>query len=104
MIELRPDTKEDSLALMMMFGGATAVVTSLLTGYIADHSWFWVGRWGKRLPWVLLAAPLVTLGLLLMSFSPSFWVLTGLWCLVQVFVAFVTDNLMTVTADVVPQE
>lgn len=25
MIELRPDTKEDSLALMMMLGGATAV-------------------------------------------------------------------------------
>lgn len=104
MIELRPDTKEDSLALMMMLGGATAVVTSLLTGYIADRSWFWVGRWGKRLPWVLLAAPLATLGLLLMSFTPDFWVLTGLWCLVQVFVAFVTNNLMTVTADVVPQE
>jgi len=104
MIQLRPDTKEDSLALMMMLGGATAVVSSLLTGYIADRSWFWVNRWGKRLPWVLLAAPLATLGLLLMSFTPSFWVLTGLWCLVQVFVAFVTNNLMTVTADVVPQE
>lgn len=104
MIELRPDSKEESLALLMMLGGATAVVSSLITGYAADRSWFWVNRWGKRLPWVLLAAPLVTVGLFLMSFTPSFWVLTGLWCLVQVFVAFVTNNLMTVTADVVPQE
>ncbi|MDK8890310.1 MFS transporter [Corynebacterium macclintockiae] len=104
MIELRPDSKEESLALLMMLGGATAVVSSLITGYAADRSWFWVNRWGKRLPWALLAAPLVTVGLFLMSFTPSFWVLTGLWCLVQVFVAFVTNNLMTVTADVVPQE
>lgn len=104
MIELRPDSKEESLALLMMLGGATAVVSSLITGYAADRSWFWVNRWGKRLPWVLLAAPLVTVGLFLMSFTPSFWVLTGLWCLVQVFVVFVTNNLMTVTADVVPQE
>lgn len=104
MIELRPDSKEESLALLMMLGGATAVVSSLITGYAADRSWFWVNRWGKRLPWVLLAAPLVTVGLFLMSFTPSFWVLTGLWCLVQVFVAFVTNNIMTVTADVVPQE
>ncbi|GAB3072729.1 MFS transporter [Corynebacterium aquatimens] len=109
MITVRPDRYEDALALLMMCGGATAVVTSLLVGFIADRSRLsnysaWAKRWGKRFPWILLAVPLSSLGMLVMSFTPGYWVLVALWCLVQLFVAFMTNNLFTITADVVPQK
>lgn len=109
MIEVRPDSYEDALALLMMCGGATAVVTSLFVGFIADRSRLstssdFARRWGKRFPWILIAVPLASLGMIVMSFTPGFWTLVVLWCLVQCFVAFMTNNLFTITADVVPQK
>lgn len=109
MIEVRPDSYEDALALLMMSGGATAVVTSLFVGFIADRSRLstssdFARRWGKRFPWILIAVPLASLGMIVMSFTPGFWTLVVLWCLVQCFVAFMTNNLFTITADVVPQK
>lgn len=109
MIAVRPDSYEDALALLMMCGGATAVVTSLFVGFIADRSRLSntsrLGRkWGKRFPWILISVPLASLGMLAMSFTPGYWTLVILWCLVQCFVAFMTNNLFTITADVVPQK
>lgn len=109
MIAVRPDSYENALALLMMCGGATAVASSLIVGVISDRSRLstssiWSRRWGKRFPWIMLAVPLAALGLLAMSTSPGFWALVVLWCLVQCFVAFMTNNLLTITADVVPQK
>lgn len=109
MIAVRPDSYEDALAVLMMFGGATAVVTSLFVGLVADRSPLstrsrWAARWGKRFPWIMLAVPLAALSMLAMSFTPGYWTLVALWCLVQCFVAFMTNNLLTITADVVPQK
>lgn len=109
MIKVRPGSYEDALAVLMMFGGATAVVTSVFVGFIADRSRLsnkseLARRWGKRFPWVLVAVPLASISMLLMSFTPGYWTLVGLWCAVQCFVAFMTNNLFTITADVVPQK
>lgn len=109
MIAVRPDNYEDALALLMMFGGASAVISSLAVGFIADRSRLstssaWAHRWGKRFPWIMVAVPLASIGMLAMSFTPGFWSLVVLWCLVQCFVAFMTNNLFTITADVVPQK
>lgn len=109
MIAVRPDSYEDALALLMMFGGASAVVSSLAVGVISDRSRLstqsaWSRRWGKRFPWIMVAVPLASIGLLAMSLTPGFWALVALWCLVQCFVAFMTNNLLTITADVVPQK
>ena len=109
MIAVRPESYENALALLMMCGGATAVITSLLVGLIADRSHLsnhsaWARRWGKRFPWIMLALPLASLGMLALSFTPPYWSLVVLWCLIQCFVAFMTNNLFTITADVVPQK
>jgi len=109
MIAVRPDSYENALALLMMCGGATAVATSLFVGIVADRSRLsnhsvWARRWGKRFPWIMLAVPLASLGMLALSFTPPYWSLVVLWCLIQCFVAFMTNNLFTITADVVPQK
>lgn len=109
MIAVRPDDYEGALALLMICGGATAVVASLVVGLISDRSRLsnasgMARRWGKRFPWILLAVPLASIGMLAMSTTPGYWPLVVLWCLVQCFVAFMTNNLFTITADVVPQK
>ncbi|SDS64874.1 MFS transporter [Corynebacterium timonense] len=108
MIAVRPDTYERALALLMLCGGATAVVMSLVVGVISDRSRLstastWAARWGKRFPWVVVAVPVASISMLLMAATPGYWALVVLWCLVQCFVAFMTNNLFTITADVVPQ-
>lgn len=109
MIAVRPDNCEDALALLMMCGGATAVVTSLVVGIISDRSRLstssaWSRRWGKRFPWIMVGVPLASISMLAMSLFPGYWALVVLWWLVQCFVAFMTNNLFTITADVVPQK
>lgn len=109
MIEVRPDSYEKALAVLMTCASVVAVITSIFVGFIADRSRLsnysdWAKRWGKRFPWILIAVPLSSLGMIAMSFTPSYWTLVVLWCLVQLFVAFMTNNLFTITADVVPQK
>lgn len=109
LVQLRPEDKENALSLLMMAGGAAMVLTSLVTGWLSDtagrrfgEAWV-LRRWGKRLPWALLGAVLCALCLVAMAFTPGFGLLLGLWCAFQVFMAFVTNNLLTVMADVVPR-
>lgn len=109
MLAVRPGSHEDALALLMMCGGASSVATSLVVGFISDRSRLstasaWARRWGKRFPWILVTVPLASIGMLAMSATPGYWALVVLWCLVQCFVAFMTNNLFTITADVVPQK
>ena len=109
LVHLRPDDKENALSLLMMSGGAAMVLTSLVTGWLSDaggRRWAGSGvvrRFGTRLPWALAGALLCAVCLVALAVAPSFWLLLLLWCAFQVFMAFVTNNLLTVMADVVPR-
>lgn len=97
---LRPDDKENALSILMMLGGAAMVLTSLVTGYLSDRT---RSRIGRRLPWILAGAAVCAVCLVLMPAAPGFGLLVALWALFQVFMAFVTNNLLTLGPDVAPQ-
>ncbi|WP_246394909.1 MFS transporter [Corynebacterium anserum] len=97
---LRPEDKENALSLLMMIGGAAMVITSLFTGYLSDRTRSKIGR---RMPWILAGTAICTACLALMPGSPNFALLVGLWAVFQIFMAFVTNNLLTLGPDVAPQ-
>lgn len=97
---LRPEDKENALSLLMMIGGAAMVITSLFTGYLSDRT---KSRIGRRMPWILAGAFICAVCLVIMPSSPNFALLVGLWAVFQIFMAFVTNNLLTLGPDVAPQ-
>lgn len=97
---LRPEDKENALSLLMMIGGAAMVITSLFTGYLSDRTKTKIGR---RMPWILAGAAICAVCLVVMPGSPNYALLVGLWVVFQIFMAFVTNNLLTLGPDVAPQ-
>lgn len=109
LIEARPDDKEGALALLMIIGGAAQVLASFVTGPLSDRSRLSTVsalalRWGKRMPWVIIGMLSCAIALVALSFTPSYVTMVALWAVFQVFMAFVTNNLLTVMVDNYPQE
>lgn len=97
---MRPDDKENALSLLMMLGGAVMVVTSLFSGHVSDRT---RSRIGRRLPWILGGAAVCAVCLVLLADAQNYIVLLVLWCIFQMFMAFVTNNLLTLGSDAAPQ-
>lgn len=100
MMLMSPDDKESALSLLMMLGGAVMVVTSVFSGQLSDRT---RSRIGRRLPWILSGAIVCALCLALMPGLQRYGLLVGLWCVFQMFMAFVTNNLLTLGSDAAPQ-
>ena len=54
--------------------GVVALVVPLLVGHASDHTW---NRFGRRVPYMLAATPLVAAGLILVALLGSYWALVS---------------------------
>lgn len=88
----------DDLAILWVAAPLTGLLVQPVIGHLSDRTW---GRLGRRRPYFLLGAVLVTLSLLIMPSSPALWFAASmLWILdaslniaMEPFRAFVGDML-----------
>ena len=57
-----------TIALLNFLGRLVDSLADPLIGYLSDR---WQTRWGRRIPWVVLGAPLLSLFLIMMWFPPD---------------------------------
>jgi len=76
-----------AIAFLNFFGRLVDSIADPLVGYFSDR---WQTRWGRRIPWVVIGAPLLSLFTIMMWFPPddhatwlnAIWLgvsLTGIW-------------------------
>ncbi|HEY8296162.1 MAG TPA: MFS transporter, partial [Micrococcaceae bacterium] len=72
--------KEAVLALVTGCGAVVSLVANPLFGTFSDRT---VGRFGRRVPWVVIGAVMGALALVGLSGAPSVAVMAALWSVVQ---------------------
>ena len=67
---------ESKLPILWLAGPITGLLIQPLIGAISDGTW---SRWGRRKPFLVIGAIIGSIAVLFMPYSPSLWIATGLF-------------------------
>jgi maltose/moltooligosaccharide transporter len=70
------DADESKLPILWLAGPITGLLIQPLIGAISDGTW---SRWGRRKPFLVIGAITGSVAVLFMPYSPSLWIATGLF-------------------------
>ncbi|MCX5205854.1 MFS transporter [Streptomyces sp. NBC_00237] len=100
-LEIAPDTKESSLALVTTVGAVAALVSNPVWGHLSDRT---RSRFGRRRPWIVGGTVVGALSAVLMLAAPSSGWLALAWGLGQLGYNAVLAALNAMLADQLPEE
>jgi MFS family permease len=95
--------KATTLGALTFTGLMVAMVTQPIAGAISDRSG-WLGRFGKRRPWMTLGAAATVVLLLLLAPASSLWGVVVLYTAMQLASAFTEASLQSLLPDQVPSQ
>ncbi|MFL1428804.1 MULTISPECIES: MFS transporter [unclassified Nocardiopsis] len=100
-LEIAPESKEASLALVTTAGAVTALVSNPVWGHLSDRT---RSRFGRRRPWIVSGAVLGAVSAVLMLLAPGVGWLAAAWVLGQAGYNASLAALNAMLADQVPEE
>ncbi|MCY9784311.1 MFS transporter [Nocardiopsis sp. EMB25] len=100
-LQIAPETKEASLALVTAVGAVAALVSNPVWGHLSDRT---RSHFGRRRPWIVSGSLLGAVSAVLMLVAPGVGWLTAAWALGQVGYNAVLAALNAMLADQVPEE
>lgn len=101
---LAPDAfKATALGALTFVGLMVAMITQPMAGALSDRSG-WLGRLGKRRPWMILGTTVTTLLLLLLEPANTLWMVAFLYAAMQLASAFSEATLQSLLPDQVPSQ
>ncbi|MFL1379752.1 MFS transporter [Nocardiopsis protaetiae] len=100
-LEIAPESKEASLALVTTAGAVTALVSNPVWGHLSDRT---RSRFGRRRPWIVSGAALGAVSAVLMLLAPGVGWLAAAWVLGQAGYNASLAALNAMLADQVPEE
>ena len=95
--------KATTLGGLTFLGLMVAMVTQPIAGAISDRSG-WLGRFGKRRPWMVLGSTVTVALLLLMGLTGKLWLVVVVYTLMQFASAFTEATLQSLLPDQVPAQ
>ncbi|MFY7067811.1 MFS transporter [Nocardiopsis changdeensis] len=100
-LEIAPESKEASLALVTTAGAVAALVSNPVWGHLSDRT---RSRFGRRRPWIVSGAVLGAVSAVLMLLAPGVGWLAAAWALGQAGYNASLAALNAMLADQVPEE
>ncbi|MFI6645960.1 MFS transporter [Streptomyces sp. NPDC050504] len=100
-LQIAPETKESSLALVTTAGAVTALIANPLWGHLSDRT---RSRFGRRRPWIAGGTALGAASALLMLAASSPGWLAAAWALGQLGYNAALASLTAMLADQIPEE
>lgn len=85
------------------FGMGMSWVTGFLTMYFAWKSDHTFTRWGRRLPYLYISAPVIILTVILFPLSDVLWILVALWLLQALFMDMQNSTVSLLNIDCMPR-
>lgn len=95
--------KATTLGGLTFAGLMVAMLTQPIAGAISDRSG-WLGRFGKRRPWMVLGSTMTVALLLLMGLTDKLWLVVVVYTLMQLASAFTEATLQSLLPDRVPSQ
>lgn len=93
--------KTTLLAVAVLLGGIPALVGNLLGGVLSDRT---TSRFGRRRPWVLTSALVITVGMVMLALAPNYPVIVAGYIVLVFAVSFSQSALVALVPDQVPVE
>jgi MFS family permease len=93
--------KTTLLSLAVLLGAIPALVGNLLGGALSDRT---TSRFGRRRPWVLSSALVITVGMVVLALAPNYLVIVVGYSVLVFAVSFSQSALVALVPDQVPVE
>lgn len=93
--------KTTLLSLAVLLGAIPALIGNLLGGALSDRT---TSRFGRRRPWVLASALVITVGMVVLALAPSYAVIVAGYVVLVFAVSFSQSALVALVPDQVPVE